>query len=129
MSHNFAADLRRGWELPADQVAIERSEHAVEQWTSRTGLDERAFNRWLEIATVSASPPRWVNPKHARQADTWLTGPVNAVEVACPLFYDRGEHGEALFIMGTAMTCLRQERALAAMGNGGLHIATIGARK
>jgi hypothetical protein len=96
-----ARDLARGWNLPADQVAIEFSEHSIEQFAERVRrLDpdgvKRELCRLLRGATVSRQAPDWVNVNHDSRPNAYL---IVGSDLVLPLY----RHGH-VWTAATALT-------------------------
>jgi hypothetical protein len=135
-AHRPAEDLRRGWVLPADQVALEFSHHSLRRFAERLGVDEdeakRAVIELVRTGFVAKRAPAGVNDDHARRPKAFLFDD----EVVMPLFRNRGRPGSApngtrkdVFITGTALTRqLMAETALEMVGDGVIRIGTIGNR-
>lgn len=70
------ADLRRGWRLRGDGVAVQFSAHAVERFVERVrpSMDEdhvrEELSRLLATATVSRTPPEWLRREPGTQTPT-----------------------------------------------------------
>lgn len=101
MSITPARDLARGWNLPADQVAIEFSEHSIAQFAERVRqLDpdgvKRELCRLLRGATVSRQAPDWVNVNHDSRPNAYL---IVGSDLVLPLY----RHGH-VWTAATALT-------------------------
>jgi hypothetical protein len=83
-----AEDLRVGWSLPGDTLAVGFSDHAVERFSERLrpGIDpeevRRQLSRMLSAAVVTRRPPEWFRQPPGQHADAFLVvGP----DVVMPL--------------------------------------------
>ena len=92
-------DLRRGWNLRGDSVAIQFSSHAITRFAERVRptLDadhiREELSRLLGTATVSRTPPDWVRPGSGK-----ITPAAYLVlgdgEICLPLVVNHGADGE-----------------------------------
>jgi len=91
-------DLRRGWNLRGDSVAVQFSEHAVTRFAERvrptldTDHIREELSRLLSTATVSKVPPDWVRPGSGKVTPAAYL--VLGDEICLPLVVNHGADGE-----------------------------------